>query len=276
VDKNGCPIDTDGDGVPDYLDKCPKTPKEAYNSVDQKGCPKDSDGDGVPDYLDKCPDTPKDAIGFVDKNGCPLDTDKDGVPDFLDKCPKTPFNVKVDSIGCPIDTDGDSVPDYLDKCPTIKGLASNNGCPETKVEAKPEVKPEIKAVQKYVVQTELKSLFQKALQGIQFESGNDLILNRSHKILNQIAGVLVANPGYFIEIRGFTDNLGNPEKNQMLSFKRANSVKKYLIGKGLDARRITTNGYGDKMPVATNKTESGRSQNRRVEFIVSFVEITFQ
>jgi len=67
--------------------------------VDGNGCPIDSDGDGVPDYLDKCPDTPKGMA--VDANGCP-DTDGDGVPDNLDKCPGTPRGVPVDATGCPL------------------------------------------------------------------------------------------------------------------------------------------------------------------------------
>jgi len=91
-------FDSDGDGVPDNLDKCPDTPKGV--KVDKDGCPLDSDGDGVPDYLDKCPDTPKGVK--VDKDGCPLDSDGDGVPDYLDKCPDTPKGVKVDKDGCPI------------------------------------------------------------------------------------------------------------------------------------------------------------------------------
>jgi OOP family OmpA-OmpF porin len=94
------PVDSDGDGVPDYLDKCPETPKGV--KVDKDGCPVDSDGDGVPDYLDKCPETP--AGVKVDKDGCPLDSDGDGVPDYLDKCPGTPAGVKVDKDGCPAKT----------------------------------------------------------------------------------------------------------------------------------------------------------------------------
>ena len=90
--------DSDGDGVPDYMDNCPNTP--AGVKVDAKGCPLDSDGDGVPDYLDKCPNTP--AGVQVDATGCPLDSDGDGVPDYLDKCPNTPAGVQVDSVGCPI------------------------------------------------------------------------------------------------------------------------------------------------------------------------------
>ncbi len=92
------PKDSDGDGVPDSLDKCPDTPSGVR--VDKDGCPLDSDGDGVFDYLDKCPDTPKGAK--VDKDGCPLDSDGDGVPDYLDKCPDTPKGTKVDANGCPL------------------------------------------------------------------------------------------------------------------------------------------------------------------------------
>ncbi len=91
--------DSDGDGVPNHLDKCPGTPRGVQ--VNPDGCPPDTDGDGVPDYLDKCPDTPKGVK--VDASGCPLDTDGDGVPDHLDKCPDTPRGVKVDQDGCPVE-----------------------------------------------------------------------------------------------------------------------------------------------------------------------------
>jgi OmpA-OmpF porin, OOP family len=92
------PLDSDHDGVPDTLDKCPGTPGGA--AVDAKGCPVDSDGDGVSDYLDSCPGTP--AGVAVDGKGCPLDSDGDGVPDYLDKCPGTPAGVSVDAKGCPV------------------------------------------------------------------------------------------------------------------------------------------------------------------------------
>jgi outer membrane protein OmpA-like peptidoglycan-associated protein len=250
VDANGCPIDSDGDGVPDYLDKCPGTPAAARGTVDENGCPRDTDGDGVPDYLDKCPNTPKGVA--VDANGCPIDSDGDGVPDYLDKCPGTPAAARgtVDENGCPRDTDGDGVPDYLDNCPTIPGPASNHGCPEIKA-----------AVRK---------IFEKALRGIQFETGKDVIKPISFPILDQIVKIMNENPDYLINISGHTDNIGTAEKNQILSEKRANAVKNYLVKKGVKEDRITVKGFGDTVPVADNKTPKGRTLNRRVEFVVKF------
>jgi len=253
VDSTGCPLDADKDGVPDYLDKCPNTPLNA--KVDTVGCPLDSDGDGVPDYRDKCPNTPKEAYGHIDENGCPLDADGDGVPDYLDKCPNTPKAAIgfVDKNGCLLDTDGDGVPDYLDKCPKVAGPASNHGCPEVK--------------------KEVKALFKKALQGIQFESGKYIIKPVSFNLLNQIAVMLIANPTYIIEVQGHTDNVGSPESNLILSGKRAEAVKNYLINAGVDAKRLTSHGYGDTVPVSTNTTSAGKKLNRRVEFVVTFEQV---
>jgi outer membrane protein OmpA-like peptidoglycan-associated protein len=113
-----------------------KKPETVFvkDTIPKKPLVLDSDGDGVPDYLDKCPNTPRGVA--VDYKGCPLDSDGDGVPDYLDKCPNTPRGVAVDSNGCPLDRDGDGVPDYLDKCPDVPGLASNKGCPEVKEDVK--------------------------------------------------------------------------------------------------------------------------------------------
>jgi OOP family OmpA-OmpF porin len=73
---------------------------ECYQTIggSQKACSNDTDGDGVPDDMDKCPDTPKGVK--VDADGCPLDTDGDGVPDYMDKCPQTPTGATVDEVGC--------------------------------------------------------------------------------------------------------------------------------------------------------------------------------
>ncbi len=254
VDENGCPIDSDGDGVPDYLDKCPNTPEGVQ--VDENGCPIDSDGDSVPDYLDQCPNTPEGVQ--VDKNGCPIDSDGDGVPDYLDKCPNTPVEAytTIDENGCPKDSDGDGVPDYLDKCPTVAGSPDNHGCPELK--------------------REVRNLFKRAMQGIQFETGKDVILPRSFSILDAIANVMFENPTFNLTINGHTDNVGKDEANQILSERRAASVRRYLIGKGVAEERMTSNGFGATIPIADNKTKAGRALNRRVEFLVTYEEITYE
>lgn len=70
-------------------------------AVDTEGCVLDSDVDGVADYLDYCPDnSPEELAAGVHKNGCPLQSDGDGTPDYRDKCPATPRGIKTDHHGC--------------------------------------------------------------------------------------------------------------------------------------------------------------------------------
>ncbi len=258
IDSVGCPMDTDGDSVPDYLDQCPDTPAEARGYVDSVGCPIDTDGDGVFDYLDQCPNTPVEAYGLIDSVGCPLDTDGDGVADYLDQCPNTPVEARghVNAQGCELDTDGDGIPDWQDQCPTIAGDADNNGCP--------------------VVKREVRTLLQKAMKGIQFETGKNKIKKSSYKMLDQIATIFKENPTYKVEVQGHTDNVGKPSANLRLSDQRANAVRDYLIDQGVPATQLTAKGYGDTMPIADNKTSKGRAQNRRVEFSISFEEVSYE
>jgi OOP family OmpA-OmpF porin len=96
-------IDRDEDGIYDDEDVCPNnSPAElsqgVYQSGAHKGCPIDSDGDGVPDYRDNCPQ----IFQKVDPRGCPLDTDQDGVFDDKDLCPGTPEGAEVDEQGCAV------------------------------------------------------------------------------------------------------------------------------------------------------------------------------
>jgi outer membrane protein OmpA-like peptidoglycan-associated protein len=250
VDSFGCPLDTDGDGVFDDVDRCPNT--QAGIQVDAIGCPLDSDGDGVPDYRDSCPGTLAAARGMINSIGCPTDGDGDGVPDYRDKCPGTPEAAKgqVDTAGCPLDTDGDGIANYMDNCPTIEGVASNYGCPE--------------------IEVAVKQIFEKALSGIQFRLGEDKILPTSYAILDQIAKAMAENPDYILMIDGHTDNTGNSDDNMRLSEKRADAVKAYLSGKGVQGDRMIAKGFGGTKPVASNDTEDGQAKNRRVEFIVKF------
>jgi len=190
----------------DLYKSCDSALAKAVGSmfVDEKTI-RDSDGDGVPDYKDECPDTPKGVK--VDDRGCPLDTDGDGVPDYKDQCPGTPKGAKVDARGCWVI--GDALFDF----------------------------------NKYA------------------------IIPRYYPALDDIVVVLKKNPALIIEIQGHTDNIGTSEYNRRLSERRAKAVKDYLVKKGIERKRLFAVGFGAIRPVATNRTDAGRSLNRRVELV---------
>lgn len=95
------------------------------------------------------------------------------------------------------------------------------------------------------------------------------LLPESFDELNTVVKFLTDNPKVEIEVSGHTDNIGSESYNLELSDKRAASVKNYLVSKGIDAKRITSKGYGKSKPIAENTTELGREQNRRVEFTIT-------
>lgn len=234
------PADRDKDGTPDYLDACPDQPGPAM----LKGCP-DRDGDGIADKDDACPD----QAGTAATKGCP-DRDGDGVVDSQDKCPDVAGSPLPQYQGCPIpDTDGDGVRDDIDKCPTVKGTFANAGCPE---EA-----PKPTAV-------EMQPTMDTAAKRILFQTGKAILTTSSYGALNAIAASLQQNTDVTLTIEGHTDNVGSTTSNQILSEKRANTVKTYLVKKGVDAGRMTIEGYGETKPRATNSTAAGRTLNRRV------------
>lgn len=198
----------------------------------------DSDGDGVPNDRDQCPATPKGVK--VDSNGCALDSDGDLVPDYLDKCPDTPRGVRVDYKGCPItarvgDADGDGIPDNLDRCPKTPYGAKVNaqGC--------------------------------WVLGDVLFAFNKADIKPQYNGMLDDAVKVLMRNPDLKIEIQGHTDSIGSAAYNQALSERRAKAVMRYFMNKGVSASRMKAVGYGMTRPIATNKTDEGRAQNRRVE-----------
>lgn len=106
-----------------------------------------------------------------------------------------------------------------------------------------------------------------ALYGILFDTGKDTIKPESEPVLAEIVTLLKDNPSLKLSIEGHTDNVGKPESNQALSQRRAESVKKYLVGKGVESPRLETKGWGDTKPVADNRSEEGRAKNRRVELV---------
>jgi OOP family OmpA-OmpF porin len=251
VDGDGCPFDDDNDGVYNYMDNCPDTPAGA--AVDATGCPTDADGDGVFDGLDQCDNTPSGAV--VDDNGCPTDGDNDGVLDGIDQCDNTPSGAVVDATGCPTDADGDGVLDGIDQCPgTPAGREVDAaGCGEF----------EAALAQGRLV-----------LSGVQFEFNSSDIKDESTADLDRAAAAIrssIANrPGISIEVQGHSDAIGSEGYNQSLSERRAAAVRDYIVSvESSIAGALTTAGYGESQPIASNDTEEGRTQNRRVEFVVS-------
>jgi outer membrane protein OmpA-like peptidoglycan-associated protein len=112
-------------------------------------------------------------------------------------------------------------------------------------------------------------IVKKAYDNLTFASGKDVILESSYASLNDLAEYLNKIPALSISIEGHTDSQGDEDYNQKLSSSRANSVKRYLVSKGVAENRIKTVGYGEIRPIADNKTSQGREKNRRVEFIIA-------
>jgi outer membrane protein OmpA-like peptidoglycan-associated protein len=239
-------VDSDGDGVPDSRDKCPTEKEDLDGNLDDDGClDPDNDGDGVVDGEDGCPDKP----GPKELKGCPadMDTDGDGIFDHLDACPQKPGPQEYD--GCP-DTDGDEVPDNEDECPDMFGPPENNGCP---YEAPPFVLVESDRI--------------RIKGNILFETGKANIRRQSFKLLDEVASVLARNPTLGpVLIEGHTDNVGTRALNLDLSNRRAKAVLEYLVNKGIDRKRLRSQGFGFDRPITSNKTPLGRAKNRRVEF----------
>lgn len=133
------------------------------------------------------------------------------------------------------DTDGDGVYDDEDQCPgTPMGANVNTvGC--------------------------------WVLENVLFDFDKDVIKSEAYPLLDNVAKILEKNPTMSVELHGHCDNVGTPEYNMDLSYRRAHAVKNYLVGKGILKNRMATEGFGYNKPVALNGTETGRSMNRRVE-----------
>jgi outer membrane protein OmpA-like peptidoglycan-associated protein len=236
----GCP-DKDGDGVKDSEDKCPENAGPIVN----QGCP-DADNDGIFDNVDNCPK----EFGSKENNGCPFpDTDKDGLLDKDDKCPLVAGPIL--NQGCPFqDTDKDGIMDQDDKCPGTPGVPENSGCPK--------------------ISEEVAEVLKTAFENLEFQTGKAIIKPESFKSLNDLASVLAKKPEWKLLIEGHTDNQGNDAANMLLSKKRAEAVKAYLVKKAVKAANLTPKAFGETKPVADNKTEAGRQTNRRVEMTIVF------
>jgi len=141
--------------------------------------------------------------------------DGDGVPDYLDKCPDTPRGTKVDATGCPI--------------------------------------------------APVATTFDLT---VEFAFNSAEINDLSFRELRKAMTFMRENPTTKAVVEGNTDNKGTDAYNQKLSERRAASVKDVLVKSGIEADRLTTVGYGESRPVASNDTEEGRAKNRRVSIVV--------
>lgn len=278
----GKPKDSDGDGIPDELDTCPDVPgkkefegcpEDSYNemmaaledddldgvpngqdkcpnlagSPAEQGCPfGDRDGDGIRNDIDGCPD----LAGVSSNRGCPVDDrDQDGIVDKFDRCPDVAGAIRTG--GCPDnDTDGDGILDSDDDCPNTAGLQSKGGCPEvTKAE---EVTLDL------------------AIRNLYFDTNKWDIWQSSERYLDRLAEVMIEHPDWQLSLVGHTDARASEEYNLELSKRRAESVKSYLVARGVQPRQLLTDYYGEAKPAATNTSESGMQLNRRVEMTFVF------
>jgi OmpA-OmpF porin, OOP family len=105
------------------------------------------------------------------------------------------------------------------------------------------------------------------LQKVFFKTNKSVIQKRSFKLLNQVADVLQSHPDIeHLQVEGHTDNVGTPEHNETLSQARADSVRAYLVKRGVSEDRLVAKGFGQDRPIASNDSSRGRAENRRVEF----------
>lgn len=183
------------------------------------------------------------------RRDCVTDSDGDGVDDPRDECPGTPDGARVEARGClrvlkVVDSDGDGVANDEDQCPDTQGglEVDDDGCVVSQ---------------------------RTAVKGITFLPNSAQLTAEGRETLDRLAPSLRDQRDVSVEIAGHTDAVGSEAFNTMLSQQRADAVRLYLIGKGVDERRLTAVGYGELEPVASNDTDEGRKANRRVEFRIS-------
>lgn len=142
-----------------------------------------------------------------------------------------------------VDSDGDSVVDRLDRCPNTPAgtKVDAHGCPDLLL----------------------------SLTGINFKFDSSVVESNSSEVLDRAVASLNESKDVAVRIEGHCDSTGGDAYNQLLSERRGNAVKDYLVAHGIAAQRLSVVGKGESAPVASNDTEEGRFQNRRVEFHVA-------
>ena len=245
--------DRDKDGVLDKDDECPRV----YGLVSFKGCP-DRDGDGLQDKYDDCPN----KFGLIINRGCP-DTDGDGIIDKQDSCLNIAGLKRY--YGCP-DTDGDGLQDRYDDCPYEFGSVMNNGCPKLFTQDTVFITKTI--IDTVYINSEESKYLSKEFKNIQFDHNKHNLTANSIEILDRVYAYLNNKLELKISIEGHTDDVDSDTFNMLLSQKRVQEVKKYLIIKGISASRIEISWKGEYEPLVENITSESRAINRRVEVTI--------
>ena len=290
--------DTDGDGIPDRIDKCP----EIFGNAELMGCPEpDSDNDGVSDKQDKCPDLP----GSIYNQGCPEgyliqidssfgeETKKDlkdsvviMVPDHAPEVWDTIRAEEDTTIVIPSDqgeekeegktlereveeensdimfkdSDGDGIADRIDPCPNEAGTLESKGCPESEDDDREQNDEEPGLG---TLSGESNFEFSPV---INFETGMATLGRRYLPVLDDVVTFMKDNPQFRLGIFGHTDATGSSFVNDILSKRRAQACWTYLKYKGVPEVRMSYHGEGEYAPISDNETAEGRFKNRRVVF----------
>ncbi|MDH3347893.1 MAG: OmpA family protein, partial [Desulfobulbaceae bacterium] len=167
------------------------------------------------------------------------DSDNDSIPDSRDACPQTVVGALVGENGCVSDADGDGVPNDSDYCPNSSSKEVNVlGC----------------AIEEVIL-----------LQGVSFTPGKSVLTAAAQEWLKPLYSQLKLHTAFTFEVAGHTDSVGDHNRNVLISYRRAASVRDFFTTHGLDETRFTIRGYGPDQPVGDNNTPEGRKLNRRVE-----------
>ena len=256
----------------------------------------DDDGDGVPNSRDKCPGTP--AGAKVDSNGCECgDVILRGVTFVTNSAELTPqgqllldsaaagllrrAGVKTEIRGHTDDVGSDTYNLELSKrrAEAVKAYLVGKGVAEADLSAvglgemqhiaandSAEGREQNRRVTLQVLGAvcEERASEDLILRGVTFTTGSAKLTPSDRLVLDSAVAYLKARPASSVEVRGHTDDVGNDDANMRLSQARAESVRDYLVANGIEAGRLTANGYGETEHVAPNTSPEGRAQNRRV------------
>ena len=176
------------------------------------------------------------------------DSDGDGVIDIEDECPNI-FG-SPSAKGCP-DADGDGIEDKDDICPNTQGFNTINGCP--------------------ILSRKDSIVLNSAIRNLYFDSDSEKIKQSSHKSLNEMSKLLLANKNMILIIHGHTDSDASNKYNLNLSARRAKSVRDFILKRGVTNKKVIMDWFGEEKPLVPNDSELNKSKNRRVEFSITFM-----